>query len=71
MEGLKINKEELEIKKMNLLTAIKKVEYELKIITQNIYLECGSTSGHDFIRETENGIYGETFYICKHCHYEQ
>lgn len=71
MEELKKNKEELEIKKTNLITAIKEIEYEIEQAKQNIYTECGNKTGHDFIGETEDGIYGETFYICKHCNYEK
>jgi hypothetical protein len=71
MEDLKKYEGELEIKKMNLVAAIKEVEYELKQVKQTIYNECKVKTGHDFIAETEEGIYGETFYICKYCNYEQ
>ena len=37
MEELKKNKEELEIKKTNLITAIKEIEYEIEQAKQNIY----------------------------------
>jgi len=44
---------------------------EIKLVKQNIYEECKLKTGHDFIDETEDGMYGETFYICKHCNYEK
>ena len=52
-----------------------KSEYERKItelsnmvtsLNHSIYNECGKL-GHEYVTEIENGMYGETYHICKKC----
>ena len=71
--------DEQEKQKRNLYERIR--EYEIEItacknqindINTSITQECVKKHGtHDFVREVESSLYGETYFICKNCEYER
>jgi hypothetical protein len=50
---------------------IKKIKLEIEEINMKIIEECIEKNGkHDFEREREAGLYGESYFVCKQCGYE-
>lgn len=48
---------------------IKSIEEEINIVQNQIYEECIiKNKGHKWIREREDGPYGETFFYCEYCY---
>jgi len=65
--------------KRNYIKKVYDIPYKLKsteIILEKINKELinccyNEHKGHDFVPQTEEGMYGETFYICCICGYEK
>jgi len=50
---------------------IKKIKLEIEVINMKIIEECiEKNRKHDFERERDPGLYGESYFVCKHCGYE-
>ena len=57
--------------KRNLYSNIYLLEDEIEEINVKIIQECIEKNGkHDFEREREAGLYGESYFVCKQCGYE-
>lgn len=63
MEDIIQKRKKLIDEKYELYSRLRYVEKDIKKLDEIILKECK----HEFIRIKENGIYGETFYKCKHC----
>ena len=71
MEELKIERDKLLFLQSSLIEYLKNVESKINNAEQKIYNYCKSTTGHNIIRERDQGPYGETFYYCTLCGYEK
>ncbi len=68
MNKLKERKESLQKMREEALKKLNSLEDDIKKATDNISKFCEkSNNGHVMIQEVEPGMYGETFYVCKHC----
>lgn len=68
MDKLKERRESLQKLRVEVLKRLESVEDDIKKTNDNINKFCEkSNNGHVMIREVEPGMYGETFYVCKHC----
>lgn len=66
MEAL-LQKKEILLKEYNqALTNYELKKKELQNIEEKI-ISCCCDQGHEWIRETETCMYGETFMVCKKC----
>ena len=60
--------EELYEKRYKYLDLIKDLEKEIDTYKYKIHKNCIDCFGsHEWVRECEDGIYGEIFYVCKRC----
>tara|TARA_Y100000992_G_C21250945_1_gene485832 strand:- start:498 stop:719 length:222 start_codon:yes stop_codon:yes gene_type:complete len=67
-EDLLKQKDELIELKYFYLNEINEIEAKIKNIQNKIYENCIiKNNGHKWIREREEGPYGETFFYCKYC----
>lgn len=67
-EDLLKQKDELIELKYFYLNEINEIEAKIKNIQNQIYENCIiKNNGHKWIREREEGPYGETFFYCKYC----
>ena len=56
---------------MELENKIIKVKQKIDKINTTITRECIEKNGeHDYQREREEGLYGESYFVCKNCQYE-
>ena len=67
-EDLLQQKSELINKKYEYINKVTLIEKEIKRVQEMIYENCKAVNnGHEWIREREEGPYGETFFYCKYC----
>lgn len=61
-------KDELIELKYKYIEKIKSIEQQVEYIQTQIYKQCVvKNNGHKWIREREEGPYGETFIYCEYC----
>tara|TARA_B100000424_G_C22716918_1_gene389727 strand:+ start:455 stop:676 length:222 start_codon:yes stop_codon:yes gene_type:complete len=68
-EDLLQQKDELIELKYEYAEKIRSIEQQIENIQRQIYKQCVvKNNGHKWIREREDGPYGETFFYCEYCH---
>lgn len=61
-------KNELIELKHEYINKLNRIEEQIKVVQSQIYKQCAiKNKGHKWIREREEGMYGETFFYCEYC----
>lgn len=67
-EDLLQQKDELIELKYKYKEKVRSIEQQIENIQMQIYKQCVvKNNGHKWIREREEGPYGETFFYCEYC----
>jgi hypothetical protein len=67
-EDLLQQKNELIELKYEYIDKVKKIEEQIEFVQAQIYKQCViKHNGHKWIRERDEGPYGETFFYCEYC----